>query len=98
MKKLALVLIALTATAGCAVEQKSFESEPVVVATRGGNVTCQLYSARMVIWDEAIDLPDGMRIVEADRICQYAGQRQKEGKDPRVTHPAWAPVSQASAN
>lgn len=96
MKNLALAILVLGTTAGCAVEQRNYETDPVVVSTRSGDVTCQLYSKRIVMWDEAIDIPQGMRLSQADEVCKYAGMRQKEGKDPRITHPIWAP--QAAVN
>lgn len=98
MKTIAIALCALTAASGCSIHQANYETAPVVVATRSGDVTCQLYTKQIVMWDEAIDIPAGMPLDQADRICLYAGERQKRGEDPRITHPNWAPLSPTTLN
>lgn len=53
-----------------------YESEPVQVETPIGIVTCQLYTRDLVIWDRAIERPEGMTVSTADAICVNEGKRR----------------------
>ncbi len=67
--------VAVLALTGC-VDRASYETAPVQVKTKKGVVTCQLYTERRVLWDEAISIPSGMTIAEGDQICQNEGLRR----------------------
>ncbi len=67
-----LVLAAFTLGA-C--DKKFFESEPVIVPTNYGNVTCQLYTKDNVWWDESISHPQTMTEESADDVCVQIGER-----------------------
>jgi hypothetical protein len=71
-----LPLLALPLLAACIPSPASFETEPVVINSTAGPVTCQLYTAELVAWDRSIDRPDAMPVAEADAICQAEGRRQ----------------------
>jgi len=75
-RRIALLSFVSLFLAACIPDPKSFETEPVVVQTSVGPVTCQLYTAEIVAWDRAIDRPERMTVAEADAICQAAGRRQ----------------------
>jgi hypothetical protein len=79
MKRIALVssVLAVTMTGAC-VDRTGFETEPAVVKTELGDVTCQLYTADLVMWDRHIVRPKGMNAAIADEICYQEGLRQKE--------------------
>lgn len=77
MKRVAFGLVAAATMAGCVPSPQNYESEPVVLKTPKGNVTCQLYTPELVIWDRSIDRPYGMSVETADAICRKEGQRQK---------------------
>lgn len=70
--------LAVLGTAGCGLDPRNFETEPVEVETSQGLVRCQLYTKESVVWDRAIDRPEGMTIREADDICRAEGARQSE--------------------
>lgn len=74
MKTGLIVIAAVLAISGC--NRASFESKPVVVKTHKGNVTCQLYTAERVQWDEAIARPTNMSKKEADNVCLKKGAEQ----------------------
>lgn len=74
-RRLALLVTALPVLTACIPSPASFETEPVVINTSAGPVTCQLYTAEIVAWDRAIDRPAAMAVDEADAICQAAGRR-----------------------
>lgn len=61
---------------GC-IDIESYETAPVSVSTPQGVVTCQLYTANRVLWDEAIRVPKGMSIKTGDAICRAEGSRRK---------------------
>lgn len=61
---------------GC-IDIESYETAPVSVSTPQGVVTCQLYTANRVLWDEAIRVPTGMSIKTGDAICRAEGNRRK---------------------
>ena len=63
---------------GCDLSPEAYESDPVKVQTRAGIVTCQLYTRELVVWDRAIDRPDGMSVATADAICVDEGKRRAE--------------------
>lgn len=63
---------------GCDLSPEAYESEPVKVQTQAGIVTCQLYTRELVVWDRAIDRPEGMSVSTADAICVDEGQRRAE--------------------
>ncbi len=71
------LLASTTLLAGCAIDKRSFESQPVKVKTAQGTVTCQLYTKERVLWDEAIDVPAHMPISRGDQICREEGYRWK---------------------
>jgi hypothetical protein len=73
---LALLLLAAPFLAACIPSPASFETEPVVINSTAGPITCQLYTAELVAWDRSIDRPDAMPVAEADAICQAEGRRQ----------------------
>jgi len=75
LRRLALLVTALPLLTACIPSPASFETEPVVIDTSTGPVTCQLYTAEIVAWDRAIDRPDTMPVAEADAICQAEGRR-----------------------
>jgi hypothetical protein len=54
-----------------------YETSPVVVETRRGIVTRQLYTPELVVSDEAIPAPVGMSIPEADKISRVEGHRRE---------------------
>ena len=72
---LPLCLAALT-LAAC-INQSAYETPPVVVETPQGDVTCQLYTKRQILWDRATHVPHGMTIAQGDTICRREGERQK---------------------
>jgi len=78
--------LGLLALAGCSVNQADYASEPVLVKTDRGIVTCQLYRDDRVLWDEALSFPRSMSLQEADQICLEEGARvKKEGRRPTDT-------------
>ncbi len=77
--KLATVLVVLGAVAGCVPSPSQYETEPVRLPAAKGEVTCQLYTKKMVYWDRAIDWPRNMTAQEADDICKDEGRRQAQG-------------------
>ena len=62
--------IVLTA---CSLEK--YESEPVLLTTEMGLVTCQLYTKDRVLFDKAIDIPEGMAVEVANNLCRTEGER-----------------------
>lgn len=74
-QRLALLVPLLPLLTACIPSPTSFETEPVVISTSAGPVTCQLYTAEIVAWDRSIDRPDAMSVAEADAICQAEGRR-----------------------
>lgn len=76
-KKLPLIgTVAVIALSGC-IDLESYKTAPVSVSTPQGVVTCQLYTASRVLWDEAIRVPKGMSINTGDAICRAEGNRRK---------------------
>lgn len=71
-----IVVASVMAISGCV--RSSYESTPVVVNTPKGKVTCQLYTAERVQWDEAIAKPESMSKREADNVCIAKGAKQLE--------------------
>ena len=67
--------MAVLALSGC-VDKARYETTPVQVQTKKGIVTCQLYTERQVLWDEAISVPNGMSIAEGDQVCINEGKRR----------------------
>lgn len=78
MSKVSLFIgaAAIITLSGC-IDLKSYETAPVSVSTPQGVVTCQLYTANQVLWDEAIRVPKGMSINTGDAICRAEGNRRK---------------------
>lgn len=72
-----LALMGMALTAGC-LDPQSFETAPVSLQTDRGVVVCQLYTKDRVLWDRAVDRPDGMSVREADDICRAYGKSQKK--------------------
>ena len=73
--RISAYLLILTALSACGSPQ-SYETDPVQVETPLGVVTCQLYTARLVVWDRAIDRPETMDVTTADAICVQEGKRR----------------------
>lgn len=76
--RLVLAGLALLGAAGCTIDPRDYETTPVEVASSKGVVTCQLYIEDTIVWDRAIDIPNGMSIAEGDQICRAEGQRRLE--------------------
>lgn len=79
MKKTIAITVAAAAvliSSGCSRAQ--YETEPVVLQSAQGPVTCQLYTKERVLWDQAISHPESMTREAADQICQAEGQRMKD--------------------
>ena len=72
---LVIACVAVFVLTGC-IDRASYETEPVQVKSKKGVVTCQLYTRKRVLWDEAISIPKGMTIAEGDQICQNEGLRR----------------------
>lgn len=68
-----VVLIGLS---GCSYDPREHETEPVLVNTPKGIVTCQLYTRDTIVWDRAIDIPQNMSIREGDEVCRQEGIRR----------------------
>ena len=77
VKITALPILAL-ALSGCS-SPVEFETEPVVVQTPQGAVTCQLYTPGIVAWDRAIDRPATMSVKAGDAYCLNEGARRQQG-------------------
>lgn len=75
IRNIILPVFAIAALSACSL--KDFESEPVVVDTPAGQVTCQLYTQSMTSGDRAIDAPAGMAIPTADSYCKQEGMARK---------------------
>lgn len=76
-KKLLIALFAGVVLTACTLDPKAYETEPVVVETAAGPVTCQLYTKELVRWDRSIARPAGMDVATADKVCLAEGQREK---------------------
>lgn len=63
--------------AGCVPSPRGYESDPVVVQTDQGPVTCQLYTQEITVWDRSINRPDSMSVAQADQICLNEGKKNK---------------------
>lgn len=73
------VLAALPLVAACA--PKDMETDPVVLQTPQGAVTCQLYTRSQVLWDRSIHRPETMDVETADALCIAEGKRElREGR------------------
>lgn len=81
MKKLIIGTLAVLGLAACA-GPKQYESQPVLVETAYGTVTCQLYTLGQVTWDRSIARPAGLTVVAANEICVEEGQRVADGGTP----------------
>ncbi|MDO6726023.1 hypothetical protein Q4544_03670 [Cognatishimia sp. 1_MG-2023] len=66
------IVIGFAATLS-ACDRTPYESTPVKVKSESGTVTCQLYTAERVMWDESIAHPESMTKSDADNICQAKG-------------------------
>ncbi len=58
-----------------ACDRTSYESNPVIVPTNYGDVTCQLYTKNTVWWDESISRPQTLSEEAADDICLEVGRK-----------------------
>lgn len=75
----------LTKTAGAltlgllvsACDRTAYETQPVVLKTDSGDVTCQLYTVERVLWDHAIMHPEALSKEQADALCFAEGERRK---------------------
>lgn len=87
MSKLANTAFAVgLAVALSACDRTPYESTPVKVKSKEGTVTCQLYTAERVMWDEAIAFPKSMTKSDADTVCQAKGlEVQAEARAARST-------------
>jgi hypothetical protein len=72
--KIGFALVSVAVVAACT--PKSFESEPVMVQTPEGAVTCQLYTKSLTDWDRSVDHPATMSVAVADSYCKREGQSQ----------------------
>jgi hypothetical protein len=70
--KIGFALISAAVLAACT--PKDFESEPVMVETPEGAVTCQLYTKGLTDWDRSVDHPATMSVAVADSYCKREGQ------------------------
>ncbi|KUJ86119.1 hypothetical protein AVO45_03910 [Ruegeria marisrubri] len=78
--KINLSLLAFSSfVSGCSISPESMETDPVLVETSQGIVTCQLYTQSRVLWDRAIDRPESMSVQEADEVCRNEGYRRMNG-------------------
>jgi hypothetical protein len=75
-RRFALIVPVVPLLAACLPSPESLETEPVVISSPAGPVTCQLYTPEIVAWDRSINRPDAMSVAEADGICQAEGRRQ----------------------
>ena len=53
-----------------------FDSNPVVIYTNQGPVTCELYDLDKVWWDQSISRPEQMSVPVADELCRQEGLRR----------------------
>lgn len=66
-------------------DRASYETEPVMISTPLGPVTCQLYTIDYIMWDEALRYVSSMKKETADLYCKDEGQRRlkiKRGEIP----------------
>lgn len=77
MKPVSMILTGTIAIAlsGCVGSPRQYETLPVIVKTKQGPVTCQLYDLDTVIWDRSIDRPRSMDVQTADQVCRTEGYR-----------------------
>ncbi|CTQ33761.1 hypothetical protein [Jannaschia rubra] len=80
MTRCAFAIVAAGLVAGCVPSPENYETAPVTVPTEAGNVVCQLYTPRRVVWDRSIDRPASMSVGQADAICKAEGERQKAAR------------------
>ena len=78
LTKLALLTATALSLSACVGSPVQYESQPVVLDTTEGKVTCQLYTVDQVIWDRAIDRPGSMSVATADNLCRKEGLRQQQ--------------------
>lgn len=78
-KAAAFVVAGLTLTA-CAITPEDYETDPVLLQTAAGPVTCQLYTARQVTWDRSINRPASMSVETADALCRQEGYAEMRGE------------------
>lgn len=69
-----LALVTLSLLGACS--PKHFETEPVLVQTSKGVVTCQLYTRQRLDWDRSVAYPGTMTEIEADQVCIREGRRR----------------------
>lgn len=74
------ILAVLPLIAACSPQE--METDPVVLATPQGPVTCQLYTRSQVLWDRSIDRPATMGVRTADALCVAEGKREQWGVRP----------------
>ena len=60
------------------VDGTKFVSDPVVLKTSQGEVTCQLYTKRQLQWDEAVEWPEDMHEGLAREYCRAEGIRRQD--------------------
>ncbi|TDL74233.1 hypothetical protein E2L08_16110 [Palleronia sediminis] len=78
----ALACLALPLVLSACISERSFESEPVVLQSDRGPVTCQLYGINQVMLDRALTRPAVMSDEEANAICRAEGYRLLAGAGP----------------
>ncbi|MFS4438423.1 hypothetical protein ACMA5I_09415 [Paracoccaceae bacterium GXU_MW_L88] len=69
-------LVALGLVLAACSSPEAYETEPVVVNTAAGPVTCQLYTRTLHSWDRSIDRPESMDVDTADAICRKEGRER----------------------
>lgn len=89
--KIAFAVAAFGAVSAC-VTPEQFESEPVIVNSPQGPITCQLYTKNDLSWDRSIDHPGTLSVKAADTYCRNEGARILKGGEPN-----YAPTVTASA-
>ena len=72
-----LILLAPLALAACIADPNASESPVIPVDTPAGQVTCQLYTARIVLYDHAVTRPQGMTDAVANQYCRDEGLRRQ---------------------
>lgn len=73
--RIAMMIGTAVTLAGCS--KASMETEPVMVDTPMGVVTCQLYTPSLLLWDTVISLPPGLSYDSGVDICKDAGRKQR---------------------
>jgi hypothetical protein len=76
MSKIKYLVIPLALGVSGCLSAVNYETEPVVVSTAQGPVTCQFYTRQQVTWDRSIARPEEMSVQVADAICVNEGLKR----------------------